>query len=85
MPIGDSSMVSSARGRIPATSSKIIQLKEPRTSWWMNDRPSVLSSGSKSKKNSLLSGKRLSPSMYWVHDSHSISRRYICGVMCSDG
>ena len=42
---------------------KTIQLYEPRTSWWMPDRPRVWVVGFQLKKNSLLSGKRLSPLM----------------------
>ena len=57
-------------------SSKTIQLYEPRTSWWIPDRPRVWVVGFQLKKNSLLSGKRLSPLMSSFHDSHSMSLRY---------
>ena len=60
---------------MPATSSKNIQLYEPSTSWWMPERPSVLVVGFQLKKNSLLSGNRLSPLMYSFQDSHSMSLR----------
>src|SRR3954470_7505382 len=85
MSIGHSSTLLSRRGRRPATSWKNIQLYEPSTSWWMPERPKVLVAGSHSKKNSLLSGNRLSPLMSSFQDSHEMSCRYIVGVMYGDG
>ena len=51
----------------------------------MPERLKVRVAGSQPKKNSLLSGKRLSPSMYWTQVNHSRRLRYIAGVMNSDG
>src|SRR5690242_6974795 len=85
MSMGHSSTLSSARGCRPATSWKNIQLYEPSTSWWMPERPNVWVTGFQLKKNSLLSGNLLSPLMSSFQDSHSMSCRYMSGVMDGDG
>src|SRR3954454_16639373 len=70
---------------MPATSWNRIQLNEPSTSWWIPERPSVWVVGFQLKKNSLLSGNRLSPLMYSFQLSHSMSLRDMSGVMYCDG
>ena len=51
----------------------------------MLERVNVFVVGFQFEKYSLLSGKRLSPLTYSVHAPHSISLRYMSGVMYSDG
>src|SRR5215470_17717037 len=85
MSIGHNSAMPSTRGCRPATSWYIIQLYEPSTSWWMPERPNVLVTGFQLKKNSLLSGNRLSPLMSSFQDSQEMSWRYMSGVMYGDG
>src|SRR5918992_1664941 len=66
-------------------SSTIMKLYAPRMLWKIPDRPNVRVCGFHPKKNSLLFGRRLSPSTYCVHVVHSSRRRYIPGGTCCDG